>query len=90
MTLARTVEDVEGPWRDPNFESGLIQRCRQYWSVPVERLPNEALATFLRQKLGLAVVVPEAKRRVESSFDDDSELYDGELANALQSIEHVE
>ena len=90
MAQARTVEDVEGPWRDPDFESGLIQRCRKHWSVPVEELSNEVLATYLRQRIGLAVVVPEATKRVESGFDDDSELYDGELANALESIGDLE
>jgi transposase len=81
----KCVADVEGPWRDPQFESGLIAQCRRYWSIPVELLPNQALATYLRQKLGLAVVMPEAQRRVESGVDDDSELYDGELAEALKA-----
>ncbi|MEX0612556.1 MAG: hypothetical protein WD738_15305 [Pirellulales bacterium] len=86
MEVPRTVEDVEGPWRDPNFESSLIHRCRQYWSVPVDQLPNDALATYLRQRIAPAIIVPEAKKRVESGFDDGSEMYEGELANALQGL----
>jgi hypothetical protein len=81
----QSVADIEGPWRDQEFESSLIARCRLYWSVPVEQLPNEALATYLRQKIGLFVVIPEAQRRVETGFDDGSEMYDGELAEALKS-----
>jgi hypothetical protein len=86
VAIPRTVEDVEGPWCHANFESGLIQRCQKYWSVPIEQLPNEALATYLRQRIALALILPEARRRVAFGFDDDSEMYDGELANALQSV----
>lgn len=82
----RCVADVEGPWEDPNFESGLIERCRRYWNVPMGELTNEALATYLRQKIGMEVVVPEAKRRLELHIDDDSEMYEGELANALRDV----
>lgn len=89
MKTPQTVEDAEGPWRDPNFESGLIRRCRQYWSVLVGQLPNEAIATYLRQEIALALLIPEAKRRLEKGFDDDSELYVGELANALAGAERM-
>ena len=83
---ARTVEEIEGPWRDPIFDTGLIRRCRVYWSVPVDQLPNDALATNLRQRIALEVIVPEAKRQIDSGFDDDMGLYDGELAEALNGI----
>jgi hypothetical protein len=68
---------------DPDFESGLIKRCKRYWSVPVVDLPNEMLATFIRQGIALPLVVPEARRRLEAGIDDDSEIYDGELAHAV-------
>jgi hypothetical protein len=82
-----TVEDVLGPWRDAGFESGLVQRCRQFWSVPVAKLPNKALATYLRQGMALSLIAPEARRRIEANFHDDSELYEDELANALRQSE---
>jgi hypothetical protein len=81
----QTVEDVQGPWKDPGFESGLIQCCRQYWRVPVAELPNEALATYLRQGIAINLIGPEAKRRVEADFHDDSEMYDEEFTNAWRS-----
>ena len=49
-------------------------------------LTNEALATFLRQRIALQLVVPEALKRLEAGFDDDSELFEGELANALSHV----
>ena len=80
-----TVADVEGPWADPKWESELIERCKRGWDTPIEELTNELLATYLRQKIALLLVVPEARKRVAAKFVDDTELYDDELANALQS-----
>jgi hypothetical protein len=81
---SRSIADLEGPWVDPDFESGLIERCRRNWNTPVSELSNQVLATFLRQRFGLEIVIPEARRRVASGYDDDSELYDGELEAALR------
>lgn len=80
-----TVADVEGPWVEPDYKSGLIDRCRRGWNTPVAELTNELLATYLRQKIALSLVVPEARRRLSEKFTDDSELYDDELASALKS-----
>jgi hypothetical protein len=84
---AMCVADIEGPWREPDLESGLIARCRDAWHVPVDELSDEMVATFLRQKIGLQIVIPEARRRVDLRMTDDSELYDGELIMALQAAE---
>jgi hypothetical protein len=84
VTLPRTFEDVEGPWVEPARESGLIRRCRDYWTIPVNQMPNAALAMLLRQRIALPLIVPEARRRLSAPFADDSELYEGELADALK------
>jgi len=80
---SRSAADVEGPWVDPDLDSGLILRCKRNWDVPIAKLSNEVLATFLRQQIALALVIPEAQKRIEAGFHDDSEMYDGELADAL-------
>ncbi|MGN6728138.1 MAG: hypothetical protein ACTHLZ_19640 [Tepidisphaeraceae bacterium] len=85
LDSTRSVADVEGPWRDPNVNSGLIDRCKRGWTIPVAELTNELLATYLRQKIGLVLVVPEAQKRIASGFTDNTEMYDDELANALES-----
>lgn len=82
---AVTVADIEGPWIDPKFESALIERCKRGWNTPVAELTNEVLATYLREKIALSLVVPEARRRVAAKFVDGTELYDEELENALKS-----
>ena len=79
-----TVADVVGPWVDPQWESGLIERCKRGWNTPVAELPNDLLATYLRQKIALSLTVPEARKRVAEKFVDDTELYDEELEEALK------
>jgi hypothetical protein len=86
MSSAQSVADVDGPWVDQEFDSGLIARCKRFWSVPVADLPNAMLATYIRQRCGLSLVVPEARRRLECQINDDSETYEGELAEALANI----
>ena len=80
-----SVGDIEGPWADPNWESGLIARLRGSWSIPIDELSNEMLATFLRQNIATAAVLEEAMTRLESGLDDHSELFDGELVEAVKT-----
>lgn len=82
----QTVEDIEGVWVDPGFDSSLIQRCRENWSVPVSQLSNHVLATFIRQKFAHAIVIPEAQRRLDTNYMDGTELYDEELNVAVKNF----
>lgn len=79
----RCAADVEGPWVVPSSNSSLIERCRTNWSVPVGEISNYVLATFIRQRVALALAVPEAERRIATGYTDDTELYDEELTNAV-------
>jgi hypothetical protein len=81
---SQCVADFEGPWVEPEFDSGLIARCRAYWTVPVSELPNSILATFLRQRMAMSLVVAEAQSRIEAHVNDESEMFDGELLDALK------
>lgn len=83
---SRSVADIEGTWIDSEFESSLIRRCRDNWTVPVSDLSNYALATFIRQRLGLELVAPEARRRIELQYLDGSELHDEELSDAIAGL----
>ncbi|MYN00833.1 hypothetical protein GTP41_01845 [Pseudoduganella sp. DS3] len=82
----RTVADIVGPWVDPGFESSLIDRCRDNWSVPVGEISNYVLAAFIRQQIALDLVVPEAQRRIASGYTDETEVLDDELALAIGGI----
>ena len=80
---AKSVSDIEGPWVEPELNSGLIQRCRDNWSKPISDVSNHVLATFIRQKLALSIAIPEAKMRLEKGYADETELYDEELQVAV-------
>jgi hypothetical protein len=79
-----SIADLIGPWVDPDWDSGLIDRCRKAWSKPLRDLSNEELATFLRQRVAVEHVLPIAKKRLQDSVDDDTEVYDGELEAAIE------
>lgn len=80
----RSVADAEGKWVEPDFHSSLIERCRENWTVPVSDVSNYVLATFIRQRKALSVVIPEARRRIALGFTDGTELYDDELSVAVR------
>jgi hypothetical protein len=80
----KSVADVEGAWVDSDFDSGLTERCKRYWSIPVTELSNEMLATYLRQRIAVHLIMPEARKRLDAGIDDGSEMYQGELAEALR------
>jgi hypothetical protein len=77
--------DIHGSWADPGRQSALIERVRQYWYIPIADLPDAALALFLRQRIAVGPVLAEARRRLDAGRSDDSELYDGELAAAVEA-----
>ena len=79
-----SVADILGPWVDPQWDSGLIDRCRKAWSKPLRDLNNEELSTFLRQRVAVEYVLPIATRRLQDRIDDETEMYDGELAAAIE------
>jgi len=55
-----TAAEIHGPWANPGWGSGLIDRVRQYWEVPIANLPDAALALFLRQRIAMEPVLAEA------------------------------
>jgi hypothetical protein len=83
----RSIAENVGPWVEPDFNSSLIERLRANWSVPVGDISNYVLATFIRQCVGLDLVIPEAKRRIACGFTDATEILDDELAIALVAIQ---
>jgi hypothetical protein len=79
-----SVANVLGPWVEPDWDSGLIDRCRRAWSKPLRDLSREELATLLRQRIALEQVLPVAKQRLRDRMDDGTEIYEGELEDAIE------
>jgi hypothetical protein len=84
MAETRCVADFDGEWSQPDFESGLIERCRRYWSTPINELPDVMIATYMNQKFALTAMQNEAQWRLGNGLCDASELYDGQLRDALE------
>jgi hypothetical protein len=82
----KSIADMLGPWTDPNFPSGLIQRCKGAWNKPLRELTNLELATFLDQRIGVDQVLPIAKNRLESKIDDYTEFYEGHLKASVERV----
>jgi hypothetical protein len=80
----KSVADFEGPWVDSDFHSGLIDHCKRYWTVPVNEIPDVMVATYLNQRIATPLMIEEARRRLASGKIDDTELFDGQLSEALQ------
>lgn len=78
-----SVADILGPWVEPNWDSGLIARCREAWNKRLRDLSKEELATLLRQRYSVEHLLPIAKKRLEDG-NDDTEMFDGELQEAIK------
>ncbi len=82
-----TLANILGPWKRPEIETGLIARCRKAWNKPLETLSNLELVTCLQQDLAVDHVISIAKRRLQDAVDDDSEMFEGQLAEAVADAE---
>jgi hypothetical protein len=79
-----SLSDLVGPWIDSDWNTGLIERCKNAWSKPLRNLSREELATLLRQRIAVEHLLPIAKKRLEDGVDDDTETFEGELAEAIE------
>jgi CDI immunity proteins len=78
-----SIADILGPWIEPDWDSGLIARCREAWSKPLRDLSREELATLLRQRFAVEHLLPVARQKLQEA-DDDTEMFEGELAEAIE------
>ena len=83
MKSRESLADIIGPWVDSDWESGLIERCKRAWNKPLQELTNEELATLLRQDIATDRIFPIAEDRIRREVDDSTEIYDGELEDAV-------
>ena len=79
-----SIADILGPWINPDWDSGLIARLREAWNKPIRDLSNEDLATLLRQRFAVEQILPIARQRLADGIDDDMEIFDEELQEAIE------
>ena len=78
-----SIADILGPWVEPDWDSGLMARCKEAWNKPLRDLSRQELATLLRQKLAVEHLLPVAGKKLKEA-DDNTEMFDGELAAAIE------
>lgn len=79
-----SLADLVGAWVDLDLESSLVLRCKAAWGKPLGQLTNRELATFLQQRIATKNILPMAKARLESKTVDGTEIYEGELKEAVE------
>lgn len=84
MNRQLSVGAVMGPWQGDS-PTGLMQRCRDYWEVPLCDLPDIMVATFLHQNIAVPQMCEEAELRLKHKEPDDTEYFEGQLSEALLS-----
>ena len=78
------LSDLIGPWADTDFESSLIERCKNAWSKPLQDLSSAELATLLQQRIAVTYLLPLARKRLKDRIEDGTEMYEGELEAAIE------
>ena len=81
-----SVKDIEGSSKG-SAETGLLQRCKESWETPLSQLSDLMVTTYLNQKIALAHMIQEAEHRLATTARDDTELFDDQLAEALQKAQ---
>jgi hypothetical protein len=79
-----SLEQIEGKWDEPEFDSGLVMRCHAARKKPIDQLSDLELATLLNQNIGVKHILPEAIRRVAQNQPDDTEYFTGQRKEAVE------
>lgn len=82
MNREISVESIVGPWSGL-ADTGLTQRCKAAWTTPLRELSDLMVCTFLNQMVATPEILEEAEFRLETIARDDSELFDGQLQEAV-------
>jgi hypothetical protein len=80
--MMKSLEEIEGVWEEPEFQSALVLRCHEARKKPINRLSDLELATLLDQAIGVEHIFPEAIQRLERNQPDGTEVFEGQLKEA--------
>jgi hypothetical protein len=78
-----SIADILGPWVETDWKTSLIELCREAWDKPLRELTRVELATLLRQGYAVEHLLPVARKKLQEA-DDDTEMWDDELAEAIE------
>ena len=84
----KSLDQLESKnWPDNSVDSNLGSRVRGYCKLPLDRLSVEALRLLISQKIGLIHIVPIALDMLERDILSAGDLYDGDLLQAVSSVD---
>jgi hypothetical protein len=86
---ARSLEEVEGVWEEPESGSALLLRCHEARKKPIGLLSDLEFATLLDQGIGVECIFQEAVRRLAANQPDGTEDFDGQLRKAVERIDQT-
>ena len=76
MEISKSLCELEGvSLGKPEFESGLVIRYHELWTVPLQELSCEDLRLLIGQKVGLPYLVPLALDALEFDPLEEGDLY---------------
>lgn len=79
----QSLEQIDGVWSVPEFESGLVLRCHAARKKPIDQLSGLELATLLNQNIGVKHILPEAIRRLAKKQPDGPSILTDNLRKQL-------
>lgn len=84
----KTLEEIENQtWNDMSFKSSLVTQVDNLSKVPIQDLTAGNLRLLIGQNIGLNALIPIALELLEDNIFLDSELFAGDLLNAVKSID---
>ncbi|KZN39305.1 hypothetical protein N480_00320 [Pseudoalteromonas luteoviolacea S2607] len=78
----KSVRDIVG-LLSGDHSSGLVQRCKESWEIPIPELTDLMVATYINQNIARSEMIEEAEKRIEAGQDDDTLMYDEQLMEAV-------
>jgi hypothetical protein len=82
--MMQSLEQIEGAWPEPEWQSGLVLLCHEARKKPIDQLSDVELATLLNQDIGVKHILPEAVRRLSRNQPDETEYFEGQLKEAVE------
>lgn len=80
IDVTKSLEELEGfSLGVPDFDSNLVYRCHDLWSVPLKDMSDEDLRLLIGQQTSLPILVPIAVAALRHDPLAEGDLYPGAL-----------
>ena len=84
---SKSLEELDGPWAGPPWDTDLIVRVNQLRKRPIGTLGAEDLRVLIGQEIGLPRLIPLALDVLEREPLAEGDFYPGDLLSAVVAAE---